>query len=167
MKLLLFIIYFGGVYGSNCIRPYNPFTGMEFGNIQKAQEIELKRAEREKKISHVEKILAKGNPINKQKAPVYVDEAEKNNIPYWLLPAISVLESSGCRNFPQRTNNCWGWGGDRLVSFPSLDVGIAHVSRQLGSGRYYANKTLYQKVTTYNSVNPKYYQNLLSVRGNL
>jgi hypothetical protein len=85
----------------------------------------------------------------------YLSSADKYNLPYTLLPAISILESScGKRS---RLNNWWGWNSAR-TGFTSVSDGIRHVSERLSNGRYYKGKTLDQKINTYNppSANPKY-----------
>jgi hypothetical protein len=89
-------------------------------------------------------------------APHYVDEylgaADSNAIDYRLLPAISVLEST-CGVY-QRLNNRWGWDSARK-GFSSFRAGLQYIARQLSVGRFYRNKSLEEKVYTYNP-NPQY-----------
>lgn len=92
----------------------------------------------------------------KCKEPRYVNEylasADKYKIPYTLLPAISVLESTCGQH--QLYSNWWGFWSDRQ-GFPSVSFGIDFVSSQLNSGRYYAGKTINGKLHAYNP-NPSY-----------
>ena len=87
----------------------------------------------------------------------YLSSADKYNLPYTLLPSLSVLES-GCGRH-QRLNNWWGWNSAR-TGFSSVDEGICYVSEKLATGRYYSGKTLDEKLKAYNSVNPTYSQTI-------
>ena len=68
---------------------------------------------------------------------VFVREADKNDIPYWIVAAISFQESSCGKKTPKvdgkETYNAWGWGvyGDNVVSFESWEEGIEVVSKYL------------------------------------
>jgi hypothetical protein len=85
-------------------------------------------------------------------AQEYIQAADKYQIPYSLLPAISVQESScGKRS---RFNNYWGWNSARS-GFKSIPEGIDFVAGQLAQGKYYKGKTLEKKLRTYNP-NPAY-----------
>jgi hypothetical protein len=91
-------------------------------------------------------------PINNYLIDDYITSADKYNIPYTLLPAISIQESSCGRH--QRLNNWFGWNSAR-TGFQSVAGGIDFVSQQLANARYYKNKTISQKLTSYNP-NPEY-----------
>lgn len=83
----------------------------------------------------------------------FVEEADKNEIPYWLLAAISFQES-GCGKVTPKINisegneeeepemietyNAWGWGvwGKYAKSFDNWEHGISAVSRYLGEQFY-------------------------------
>lgn len=74
---------------------------------------------------------------------VMVYEADKNNIPWWLVAAISFQES-GCGKRTPKTNgvesyNAWGWGvyGDYVFSFDNWVRGIETVSKYL-SDKFYS-----------------------------
>jgi hypothetical protein len=86
----------------------------------------------------------------------FVKEADKNEIPYWLVAAISFQESSCGKNTPQikadgqedvtdpddlkfeESYNAWGWGvwGNNVKTFDNWEHGIASVSRYLGNTFY-------------------------------
>lgn len=87
--------------------------------------------------------------LNYQLIPNYLEAADKYNIDYRLLPAISIQESSCGQHYPSDTNNLWGWASAR-VRFESLQVGVDFVSQQLANGRYYAGKNLDDKLKAYN-----------------
>jgi hypothetical protein len=82
----------------------------------------------------------------------YILVADKYEIPYTLLPVISLKESS-CGKKVFRQNNWWGYGS---VRFLSLEEGMDFIAKQLSSGKYYKGKTLVQKLKTYNSINKNY-----------
>lgn len=81
--------------------------------------------------------------------PDYLNAADKNNLNYRILPAISVQESSCGRHYPVLTNNLWGWDSAR-TSFPSLREGLNFVAERLANGYYYKGKTLDQILHAYN-----------------
>lgn len=72
------------------------------------------------------------------KGSVFVKEADKNNIPYWIVAAISFQESNCGRKTPkndgEETYNAWGWAvwGNNARSFDDWDAGIRTVSKYLG-----------------------------------
>jgi hypothetical protein len=72
----------------------------------------------------------------------FVEEADKNNIPYWVTAAIAFQESSCGKNTPildgVKTNNAWGWAtyGDDIYDFDSFEQGIDVVSRYLSKKFY-------------------------------
>lgn len=68
---------------------------------------------------------------------VFVKEADRNDIPFWLAPAISFQESNCGRKSPrvdeQETYNAWGWNvwGTTTHAFDSWEDGIKTVSAYL------------------------------------
>jgi len=72
----------------------------------------------------------------------FVKEADKNDIPYWLVPAISFQESACGRKTPVKggiaTYNAWGWGvwGKNVHKFDGWNQGIEVVSKYLGNKFY-------------------------------
>jgi len=68
---------------------------------------------------------------------VFVSEADKNNIPYWVVAAISFQESSCGKRIPlvdgQSSYNAWGWAvyGDNVKVFDSWEHGISVVSKYM------------------------------------
>lgn len=96
-------------------------------------------------------------------------EAEKNEIDWRLLPAISVRESTGGKQACIRVpNNSFGWGSCK-IGFKSNDIAIETVARNLGgnnpnTARYYANKTTLEILRAYNppSIVPKYGEQVIA-----
>jgi len=74
---------------------------------------------------------------------VLVYEADKNNIPWWLVAAVSFQES-GCGKVTPKVGgkesyNAWGWGvyGDVVVTFENWVRGIERVSKYF-SDKFYS-----------------------------
>jgi hypothetical protein len=74
---------------------------------------------------------------------VFVSEADKNDIPYWVVAAISFQESSCGKRIPMVDSlpsyNAWGWAvyGDNVKVFDSWEHGIAVVSEYM-SERFFS-----------------------------
>jgi hypothetical protein len=83
----------------------------------------------------IDKIMGIYNCPLEGKGRVFVTEADKYNIPYWLVAAISFQESSCGKVTPradgQESYNAWGWGvwGPHVRTFENWDEGIRTVSR--------------------------------------
>lgn len=62
-----------------------------------------------------------------------IEEADKNGIDWRLITAIAMKESGLCRNIPNESFNCWGWGihSQGVLKFDSYAQGIEVVSRGL------------------------------------
>ena len=80
-------------------------------------------------------------------AAEYVRAADRYQIDYRIMPAISVLEST-CGSY-QQLNNHWGWDSAR-TGFPSVVHGIDFVTRQLAKAQPYRSRDLDGKLYTYN-----------------
>ena len=76
----------------------------------------------------------------------FVTEADRYNIPYWLVAAVSFQESSCGKKIPSvdgvKSYNAWGWGvwGDNVNSFSSWNDGIHVVSKYFGE-KFYSKGT--------------------------
>lgn len=99
-------------------------------------------------------------------------EAEKNELDWRLLPAISVIETTGgkfmCKN-PKAPNNPFGWGSCKL-GFKSIDIAIETVARNLGgnnprTARHYAEKDTKGILEAYNppAIVPNYVPKVVKV----
>jgi hypothetical protein len=73
--------------------------------------------------------------------------ADQNELDWRLLPSISMIESSGGKDY--RNNNVLGWDSSR-ESFTSVQAGIHFVASKLAKSKLYKDKTVDQKLTTYN-----------------
>lgn len=85
----------------------------------------------------IDKVFAQyGCPLE-GKGRVFVEEADKNNIPYWVVPAIAFQESSCGKKTPEpegvESYNAWGWAvyGSNVKMFDDWDHGISVVSQYM------------------------------------
>lgn len=103
-----------------------------------------------------------------------VEEAEKNNLDWRLLPAIAVRESTGGKFKCKKVeNNPFGWGSCK-ISFNSLDEAIETVAKNLGgnnpkTSRHYDNKSIKQILRAYNppSIVPRYAEQVISIMNDI
>ena len=99
-----------------------------------------------------------------------VIEAEKNNLDWRLLPAISVIESTGGKNQCKKMkNNPFGWGSCK-IGFISIEESIETIARNLGGNNpntayHYANKNTEGILKAYNppSIVPDYSNKVFKV----
>jgi len=79
----------------------------------------------------------------------FVKEADRDDIPFALLPCIERQESGGGRHYRAGTDNVFGWASDD-VAFESVPASIAQISYQLAHGSPYAGKSITAKLLAYN-----------------
>ena len=84
----------------------------------------------------------------------FVEEAEANGLPWNLLAAQGMIESTGCKFIIPNTNNCFGWASGK-TKFKSIDEAIAVISFHLGGNhavteRYYKDKDIDGILAAYN-----------------
>lgn len=99
-----------------------------------------------------------------------VEEAEKNDIDWRLLPAISVIESTGGKHACKKvTHSFFGWGSCK-INFKSDEEAIEIVAKNLGGNnpntdQHYANKTTKEILEKYNppSIVPNYAKKVMNV----
>ena len=83
----------------------------------------------------------------KDSAADFLTAADQNELDWRLLPSISMIESSGGKDY--RNNNVFGWDSCREV-FPSVQAGIHFVASKLAKSKLYKGKNVDQKLATYN-----------------
>jgi hypothetical protein len=83
----------------------------------------------------------------------YLRVTDNYGLDYRLLPAISIRETQ-CGIEESDENNHWGYHPGRQT-FPSIEEGIDFVARQLAKNPLYRDKSLRDKLFTYNPM-PKY-----------
>ncbi|KKP75136.1 MAG: hypothetical protein UR72_C0006G0032 [Parcubacteria group bacterium GW2011_GWC1_35_21] len=99
-----------------------------------------------------------------------VEESEKNDLDWRLLPAVAVRESTGGKyDCVKVKNNPFGWGSCK-INFNSVEEAIETVAMNLGGNnpnteRHYADKTTDQILKAYNppSIVPNYVKQVKSI----
>ena len=62
-----------------------------------------------------------------------VEEADKHDLDFRLIPAIAMQESNLCKKAPENSFNCWGYGiyGGKVTAFENYPQAIETVTRTL------------------------------------
>lgn len=91
--------------------------------------------EEDSKVEIVRQFLAKRNSPLEPYAPDLVAAAERYDIDYRLLPAISVQESNACKRIIKESYNCWGWGiyGTKVTKFSNYPHAIETITKALST----------------------------------
>jgi hypothetical protein len=108
----------------------------------------------DQKVENIRKFMARRNAPLAEQAEFCVLMANKFDLDYRLVPAISIIESSGGK-YLYRPYNAWGWGGSRGFTFESWEDSIYTVTR--GISRGYKDRgavTPQQMAPTYNPHTP-------------
>lgn len=135
--------------------------------VERKEQIELE-AERKEKAAQVDEFFESYGAPLKGYGMKFVIEAEKNNIDWRLLPAISILESTGGKHACKRVpNSVFGYGSCK-ISFKSIDESIEIITGSLGgnnpnTAHHYDNKTTLQILKKYNSVIPTYSKEIVRI----
>lgn len=102
---------------------------------------------KDSRAAKIDKVFAENNCELTGLGDVFVREADKNNIPYWIVAAISFQESSCGKKTPkvngEETYNAWGWGvyGSNVEAFENWEEGIEVVSKYL-SKRFFSQNVV-------------------------
>jgi hypothetical protein len=104
------------------------------------------------RLRRLEEFFAKRDCPLRAAAADFLLAADQNALDWRLLPSISMVESSGGKDY--RNNNVFGWDSCR-EGFSSVREGIHFVALQLSRSKRYRDKSLEMKLQTYNP-NPDY-----------
>ncbi len=117
--------------------------------------LDNKQAELEEKAKKIDQyFLDRGLPLAGY-GKTFVEEAEKNDIPWNMLAAIAMIESTGGKFACKKvTHSFLGWGSCK-INFTSNEQAITLVSKNLGgnnpnTSRYYKGKNVVGILNTYN-----------------
>lgn len=133
--------------------PTDGWGGGYFASLSESRgerEAQSLAAERARKI---DAYYAKRNMPLEGYGAKMIEEAEKNDLDWRLLPAIAIKESTGGKFACY--NNPFGWGSCK-IKFDSYDKAIDTVARNLGGNnpnteQYYKGKTTEEKLHHYNN----------------
>src|ERR1700722_7643527 len=99
------------------------------------------------RLSKLQKYFGDRDCPLRDSAKDFLIAADENALDWRLLPSISIIESSGGKDY--RNNNVFGWDSCR-ESFTSVREGIHFVAAQLANSKMYKDKNLDNKLSTYN-----------------
>ena len=111
------------------------------------------------RLSRLQKFFGDRDCPLRDSAKDFLVAADQNQLDWRLLPSISIIESSGGKDYTN--NNVFGWASCK-ERFTSVREGIHFVAAQLGKSRKYKGKDLDSKLQTYNPV-PDYPQKVKAV----
>jgi hypothetical protein len=111
------------------------------------------------RLSRLQKYFGDRDCPLRDSAKDFLVAADQNKLDWRLLPSISIIESSGGKDY--RSNNVFGWGSCK-EKFSSVRAGIHYVAAQLGKSRRYKGKDIDSKLQLYNPV-PEYPQRVKAV----
>jgi hypothetical protein len=111
------------------------------------------------RLAKLKSYFAKRDCPLKDSAKDFLVAADQNALDWRLLPSISMIESSGGKDY--KNNNVLGWDSCK-ERFTSVRAGIHYVAAQLGKSRRYKGKDLNRKLQIYNPL-PEYSQRVKAV----
>ncbi len=115
--------------------------------------------QKDPRLSQLKKFFADRDSPLKDSAGDFLLAADQNALDWRLLPSISMIESSGGKDY--RNNNVFGWDSCK-ERFPSVRAGIHYVAAQLGKSSRYRGKDVKGKLHLYNPL-PEYPQRVQDV----
>ena len=111
------------------------------------------------RLSKLQKYFGDRDCPLRDSAKDFLIAADQNELDWRLLPSISIIESSGGKDY--RNNNVFGWASCK-ERFTSVRAGIHYVAAQLGQSRRYKGKDIDSKLQMYNPL-PEYSQRVKAV----
>ena len=110
-------------------------------------EVPKTRVSTDPRLERLQAFFAQHECPLREVAADFLTAADRNDLDWRLLPSISIIESSGGKDY--RKNNIFGWDSCR-EGFGSVREGIHFVAAQLANSEKYRDKNLDDKLSTYN-----------------
>jgi len=114
-----------------------------------SHEVPKAAVENDPRLHRLQEFFSRRDCPLRDAAADFLIAADRNDLDWRLLPSISIIESSGGKDY--RKNNVFGWDSCR-EGFTSVREGIHFVADQLANSKRYKDKTLDNKLSTYNPV---------------
>ncbi len=111
------------------------------------------------RLSRLQKFFGDRDCPLRDSAKDFLIAADQNELDWRLLPSISIIESSGGKDYTN--NNVFGWDSCK-EKFSSVRAGIHFVAAQLGKSTRYRGKDIDSKLQIYNPL-PEYSQKVKAV----
>jgi hypothetical protein len=115
------------------------------------------------RLLRLQQFFAERNCPLQTSATDFLIAADENGLDWRLLPSLSIIESSGGKDYSR--NNVFGWDSCR-AGFASVSEGIHFVADRLANSKLYKYKGLEEKLRTYNPV-PEYPARVKAVMASL
>jgi hypothetical protein len=119
------------------------------GVVGVSHEIPKANVDHDPRLRRLQEFFGQRDCPLREAAADFLIAADRNDLDWRLLPSISMIESSGGKDY--RNNNVFGWDSCR-ESFTSVREGIHFVAAQLANSKLYKDKNLDNKLSTYNPV---------------
>ena len=104
---------------------------------------------RDPRLERLRDFFAKRDCPLQEAAEEFLIAADRNELDWRLLPSISMIESSGGKDYTN--NNVFGWDSCQ-ERFSSVHAGIHFVAARLANSKLYKDKDLDEQLSTYNPV---------------
>jgi hypothetical protein len=128
-------------------------------SVQQYQPAKPPVKQNDPRLSRLQKFFGDRDCPLRDSAKDFLIAADQNQLDWRLLPSISMIESSGGKDYTN--NNVFGWDSCK-EKFSSVRAGIHYVAAQLGKSRRYRDKDIDSKLQTYNPL-PEYSQKVKAV----
>jgi|SRR5690242_11898018 len=115
------------------------------------------------RLERLQEFFAERDCPLRETAAEFLVAADENGLDWRLLPSLSIIESSGGKDYTN--NNVFGWDSCR-ENFASVSTGIHFVADRLANSKLYKGKDLDDKLRTYNPV-PAYGTRVKAVMASL
>lgn len=98
----------------------------------------VNNSQKDIRILTLQKFFDVYNSPLKNEAELIVKTSDSWGLDYKVIPAISMQESGGCKNIPDNSFNCWGFGiyGKNSISFNSYSEAISKVAKTIRQSYY-------------------------------
>jgi hypothetical protein len=128
--LPFFVVFFMALFTESVSQAEENKVDKEAGIFYEIESAQVNRVE------VLEKFLEKHDSPLAESADTFVVVADKYDLDYRLLPAISCLESGCGKRMIPETFNAWGWGiyGNNYIAFENFDNGIEEVAKGISEG---------------------------------
>ena len=142
ISLILLVLTFGLlVYPAGKSTPYQATSivlAKSPDNQKQTDNIIVNNSQQDIRILVLQNFFVKYNSPLKNEAELIVKVSDSWGLDYKVIPAISMQESGGCKNIPENSFNCWGFGiyGKKSISFNSYAEAITQVAKTIRQSYY-------------------------------
>ncbi len=130
LYLFVCLLIVAGIFNKIDIRFKTPTVqAKEIQTVEVVKEVNTP----DKRVTKLQTFLKSKNSPLVDYAELIVKEADKWDIGWTKVVAISKMESDFAKKLPQNSYNAWGLGGSKFMYFSSWNESIEYVSRLIGT----------------------------------